>query len=182
MNPVNRHLVYYYFLNSCLMVRRPNPNYRCDCHEYSHDTFRPMGEGGNISSGLSVERCLHDVMTPYLTEEDYRAIKQYWNPSPIEMAQLRSVPSETMKLIFPPMIEKQIALHRIPGFYFQDNLWRMFLPFKKGILKPYYNGTDFIQGIMIYPHVKAEPSLFESVGLPFGARAVPFNPHLEKAA
>jgi hypothetical protein len=164
---INRHLAYSYLLNECLTVRVPNPDYTCDC--------RKRG------SHHSVDRCLHDITTPYLTEQDARAIKEYWNPSAHEMRLLRSIPTDIQKSIFAAEMGRKFNLLRVPGFYF-DECYRMFLPYKQGIIKPYFNGTDYIQGLLIYPHVKATPKLFESIGLVYGARAVPFIPDLERAA
>lgn len=97
------------------------------------------------------------------------------------------MPSDIQKLIVPAELGKMFELYRVPGFYVHiqgsENVWKINLPFKTGLLRPYRNGSDFIQGFLIYGDVRdRNPKLLNSTGLMYGANPIPFNPYLEKAA
>jgi hypothetical protein len=151
-----RHVVFLYMLQKWLISRAPNPDYKCECRQ-----------------APGVERCLHDVWTPYLWELHARDVARGWQYSSEQIRELRSIPSHISCLIVAHEMSHMFDLHRVPGFYFWENLWRINFPYPKGVIKPYHNNTNFIQGFLIYKYAKdPSPVLFNSKGLPHGAKAV----------
>lgn len=127
---------------------------------------------------------MHDVYTPLLTERDARNIRDGlgYTDEEIHTLDFRSVPSQSLKALIAFDYSKRFDLYRVPGFFFWENRWCLLIPIERGFMRPYYNGTPFIQGFLIYEHAKAKPFLLNSTGKPYGARAVPFLPEMEMVA
>jgi hypothetical protein len=109
---------------------------------------------------------------------------------------LRSIPSQTGRIIIEPEIEKtfDFDLQGVPGFYcgvaytVYDALaqtvglkplsekqygWRLNFPKRDGLVRPYYNEDELITGLYIYSHARdGAPRLFSSKGLCLGTPAI----------
>ncbi len=116
-----------------------------------------------------LHECLGLFSVPYAT------IKRLRGRLPIGILHgCAEVPGTVKKLIAAHELSKLADLAGIPGFYFQNDLWRLHLPYESGFLIPYLNDQLLILGFRIYKNLGDEKyTLLTSRGLPSGARAIP---------
>lgn len=146
MNPVRRHLIYRYLLTDCLSLST----------SHRKDLEKIYGEAPDL---------------------------------------VRSLPSATAHAIILPLIAEMFDfnLQGVPGFYFARGLtprdaiarevgikalsdkeyaWRLNLPKREGLLRPYLNEDELIIGLYIYNHAgDANPRLLSSQKLCLGTEA-----------
>lgn len=150
MNSILRHLTYLDLLYNCLTLAAE------DARRVAHHSGMP---GQSETNGVHV-----DLDKPY-------GIFSSVNHATLYFQGVRSIPSETQKLIHCDYLSKRHNLEGIAGFYLSNGRWKLNL-YGKGILKPYREG-DRITGLFIYrSFLDSNPKLLSSENLYKGTPAI----------
>jgi hypothetical protein len=164
MNSIKRHLIYLDLLYNCLSLSEQDARHLA----------RRYGMGGALT-GKDCEELSEDTIRLY--RESAQALSKPYghfasvNHSELYFQGIRSIPSDTAKLIICNELSKTYDLHGVAGFYLSGNRWRLNLH-GQGILKPYRDEHNRITGLFVYRNINSQPTLLSSANLYKGTPAI----------